>query len=371
MRVLHVFKTYWPDTFGGMERVIHAIARGTSALGITSEVLSLSRAPQENTVFFDGHWALKARLDLDIASTGLSLDAFRLFAKRARAADLIHYHFPWPFMDLLHFAVRHGKPGIVTYQSDIVKQQTLLRLYRPLKKRFLRSVDHIVVASPNYLETSETLAPFRGKTRVIANGLSEADYPAPHESRLADWRARFPQPFFLFTGVLRYYKGLHVLLAAARNVEAQVLIVGGGAVEAALRRQAAELGLANVHFLGPLDEADKIALLQLCTGFVFPSHLRAEAYGMSLVEAAMAGKPMISAEIGTGTSYVNQHGETGLVVAPEDPDALAAAMNRLLADPAMAAAFGNAARRRYQDLFTADQMARAYAALYRETLKGA
>ncbi|WP_099866387.1 glycosyltransferase family 4 protein [Pararhizobium haloflavum] len=368
MHVLHFFKTYWPDSFGGMERAIHAIVKGTAAHGVSSEVLSLSRNPRERTVEFDGHLALKAPLTADIASTGLSLTAWKLFAERARLADIVHYHFPWPYMDVAHFLARHGKPTVVTYQSDIVKQKRLMALYRPLMRRFLGNVDSIVCASPNYLRTSADLRPFKDKVTIIENGLAEADYPAPSDERLAHWRAALPAGFFLFTGVLRYYKGLHVLIEAARLSGLPVVIVGSGPMEDDLKRQAA--GLENVHFLGALDDADKVALLALCRAFAFPSHLRSEAFGLSLVEAAMFAKPMISCEIGTGTSYINRDGETGLVVPPNDPEAFAAAMQRLATDGDAVEAFGKAARARYEAVFTAKRMATAYAELYRGLLAG-
>lgn len=367
MHVLHFFKTYWPDTFGGMERAIHAIATTTREQGVTSEVLSLSREPEKNSVEFDGHFAGKARLSLEIASTGLSIDAIRRFADRARRADIVHYHFPWPYMDALHFLVRHGKPSLVTYQSDIVKQKRLMTLYRPLMRRFLGDVDRIVCASPNYLRTSAELQPFRDKVTIIENGLSEPDYPVPEKTLLARWRQRFPAPFFLFTGVLRYYKGLHVLIEVARLNGLPVVIVGAGPMEADLKNQAR--GLDNVHFVGPVGDADKAALLALCRAFVFPSHLRSEAFGLSLVEAAMFARPMISCEIGTGTSYINIDGETGLVVPPSDARALADAMLRLANSEAEADRFGKAARHRYEALFTANRMGEAYAALYRALLE--
>lgn len=64
---------------------------------------------------------------------------------------MIHYHFPWPFMDVVHFATRIDKPTLVTYHSNIVRQKHLLKLYRPLKTRFLASMDRIVATSPNFL----------------------------------------------------------------------------------------------------------------------------------------------------------------------------------------------------------------------------
>ena len=115
---------------------------------------------------------------------------------------------------------------------------------------------------------------------------------------------------------------------------------------------------------------DKVALLSLCYALTFPSHLRSEAFGISLLEGAMFGKPMISTEIGTGTSYVNLDGETGIVVAASDPGALRDAMGKLWADEALAARFGVAARARFLAMFTADKMADAYVGLYRRLCPG-
>ncbi len=292
MRVLHFFKTYWPDTFGGVERTIHAIVKGVARHDIQSDVLSLSKTPEKGTVEFDGHMAHKAKLDLEFASTGFSREAFGRFRELSRKADIVHYHFPWPMMDVVHLAAPPGKPTVVTYHSDIVKQKFLLKLYEPVMHRFLASVGAIVATSPNYLATSEVLQRYKDKTTVIPLGLDEADYRKAKEEDRARWRTRFPKPFFLFVGVLRYYKGVHILLEAARQTASDIVIVGEGPMEASLKEYAQQHGLGNVVFLGALPDADKTALLELCTGFVFPSNLRSEAFGLSLVEAAMFGKPI-------------------------------------------------------------------------------
>jgi glycosyltransferase involved in cell wall biosynthesis len=99
-----------------------------------------------------------------------------------------------------------------------------------------------------------------------------------------------------------------------------------------------------------------------------PSHLRSEAYGIVLVEAARAGRAMISCEIGTGTSFVNRHGETGLVVAPADVRALGDAMRNLWEDGGAAARFGAAARLHYEHSLTAHAMTREYLMLYERLL---
>jgi len=371
LRVLHFFKTYYPDSFGGIEQVIFQLCKGTARYGFTSEVLALSPHPHEAPIDFSGHLVHQAKLDFQVASTGFSWSAFRKFAALARQADIIHLHYPWPFMDIVHFATRHGKPTVVTYHSDIVKQKMLLRLYRPLKNRFLGSVDRIVATSPNYLATSPVLNRYRAKVVEITYGLDKSTYPTPAPDTMARWRLKFGegQRFFLFVGMLRYYKGLHILLDALQDTGYPVVIVGSGPVEAELKKHAAQLGLNHVHFLGMLPDEDKVALLHLCYGVIFPSHLRSEAFGISLLEGAMYGKPMISSEIGTGTTFVNIGGETGLVVPPSDPAALRQAMRYLWEHPDEAAEMGKRAEARYWKLFTAEQMVRSYAELYNDVMK--
>ena len=368
LRVLHFYKTAMPETMGGVEQVIHQIARGANDFSVTTDVLSLTARRVPRIVEMDGYRVHRARLDLQIASTSFSASAGLRFVQLAKTADVIHYHFPWPFMDLVHFAARIKKPTVVTYHSDIIRQKHLLKLYRPLMSKFLGSMHRIVATSPNYLATSDVLARYRDKVSVIPIGLDKTSYHVPSAERLDAWRSRLGSKFFLFVGVLRYYKGLHILMEAAQGTEYPIAIVGAGPIEEDLKIQAARLGLRNVHFLGQLPEEDKAALLTLCHSVVFPSHLRSEAFGISLLEGAMYGKPMISSEIGTGTTFINIAGETGLVVPPSDPGALREAMRFLWEHPAEAEQMGRRAEARYWQYFTAERMAGAYAQVYRELL---
>jgi rhamnosyl/mannosyltransferase len=368
MRVLHFFKTYLPDSMGGIEQVIYQICQSGIAHGIRSEVLTLSANPHPAEVMVADHKVHRAKLDIQLASTGFSFSVFKRFRELAAQADVINYHFPWPFMDLVHFASAVKKPVVVTYHSDIVRQKSLLLLYSPLMHCFLRQADRIVVASPNYLATSQVLQHYHDKTVVVPYGLNKSTYPVPSNACVEGWRQRFGARFFLFVGVMRYYKGLHILLEAAQGTGYPIVIVGAGPLEKELRQQAAALGLHHVHFVGRLGEEDKVALLQLCTAILFPSHLRSEAFGISLLEGAMYGKPMISSEIGTGTSYINIHDETGLVVPPSDPLAFREAMRALWENQDLAKAMGVRALQRYEKLFTADRMGLEMAKLYRDVL---
>ncbi len=351
---------------GGIEQVINQIARGCVKLGLKVDVLSLTANKTPATIEIDGYLAHRARLDFQIASTGFSISAFWRFYQLVKQADIIHYHFPWPFMDVVHFVTRVTKPTVVTYHSDIIRQVHLNKLYRPLKGKFLGSMSRIVATSPNYVATSTVLAKFKDSVKVIPIGLDKSTYPDVDPERLEFWREKVGAKFFLFVGLIRYYKGLHILLEAARGTDYPIVIVGAGPIETELKAQAAQLGLSNIHFLGFQSDEDKVALLTLSYAVVFPSHLRSEAFGVSLLEGAMYGKPMISSEIGTGTTYINIADETGLVVPPSDPLALRQAMTFMWEHPKQSAYMGQQAELRYKKYFTADRMVKSYVDLYRE-----
>lgn len=364
LKVLHFYKTYYPDTFGGIEQVIYQLSESGSTYGVSPTILALSRRGDIDNEHIGVQRVFYSKANFEIASTPFSLTCIRKFKELAQEADIIHYHYPFPFMDMLHFICRIKKPTVVSYHSDIVKQKSFLRLYTPLMNCFLDSVNCIVTASPNYAQTSPVLQKFKSKVKIVPYGLNEASYPKVDNDRISYWKNKFGDKFFLFIGAFRYYKGLHTLLDAVHTTSLPVVIVGGGGVEAELKLKAKELQLSNVHFVGALPDEDKAALLTLCYSIVFPSHLRSEAFGITLLEGAMHGKPLISCEIGTGTTFINIHGETGTVIPPDDPVALRNAMNELYHNQQLANQYGLNAYARYKKIFTSDKMAYEYAEVY-------
>ena len=235
--------------------------------------------------------------------------------------------------------------------------------------KMLSSMRFIVATSPAYLRTSPVLShpSIRNKIRVIPNGIEESSYPNEGDDTVFKRIGiKTNDPYFLFIGVLRYYKGLHFLVQAAKNVSVRIVIVGLGPEGEGLQTLAAETEVSNVVFVGQVTDAEKVALLKRCRALVLPSHLRSEAFGMVMVEAAMFSRPLISCEIGTGTSFINVDGETGFVVVPKSPEELGRAMNALLVDDRLAARMGDAARARYERFFSGPALGRAYMELYRE-----
>ena len=368
--VVHVYRTYFPDPPGGLQEAIRQIALTTRSRGIDNTIFTLSPQPDPDVLYRPEARVVRCRSWIAPASCDIAgLAGFSRFAQLVREADVVHYLFPWPFADVLHATVRRGPPAVLTYISDVVRQRWLGAAYAPLMWRTLRSMRAIVANCPAYARTSPVLShrSIRDKVRVIPLGIDENSYPRVGDEQVFERiGVGRDEAYFLFIGVLRYYKGLHFLIDAARRIDARIIIVGTGPEGEGLHRHVRECGAGNVVFAGHVSDAEKVALLQRCRALVLPSHLRSEAYGMVLIEAAMFGRPLVSCEIGTGTSYVNAHEQSGFVVAPSDPEALGRAMVTLLADEALADRLGAGARERYDRLFSGTALGNAYADLFRE-----
>ena len=184
----------------------------------------------------------QAKQNLFFAPTGFSFSAFAKFKKLASEVDIIHYHYPNPFADLLHLVCRPQKASLVTYHSDIIKQKFLYLIHKPVEMWFLRSVDRIVTTSPNYFASSSTLQKYSEKVTIIPIGVDAKKFANPDAKRLKNWRKIMGGPFFLFVGVMRYYKGLHLVLDAISGSDFNFAIAGINGMQNELRQKAKKWG---------------------------------------------------------------------------------------------------------------------------------
>lgn len=366
MRILHVYKSYFPDTFGGVEETIRQLSNGMNTYGFSSEVFTLSQNPYPQKIAFEDHYVFRAKTNFELLKTPFSVDAVKQFCNHVKNFDLIHYHYPYPFGDLLWLLSEIQKPSIVTYHSDIVSQRISKLLYLPLQEKFLKSVDQIVSTSLAYNNSSKVLQRYAHKTVTISLGLNSKFTTKLDEYDLKDWQQKLPDTFILYLGALRNYKGLDTLLKSAKKYSGNLVIAGDGSKFNRLKLQSQKNNLQNVYFTGSVSNAVKDMLLEKCSGLVLPSHLRSEAFGLVLLEAAMKKKPLISTELKTGTSFVNKDGITGVVVSPNNSEALTNALNFLYNNPGIASEMGKKAGERYNKLFTAELMCAEYYKIYKK-----
>ncbi|MGQ9585474.1 MAG: glycosyltransferase [Anaerolineae bacterium] len=365
MRILHVYKDYYP-VVGGIENHVRLLAEGQAARGHKVIVLVASLTPRTTVEDLGGVRVVKAGRAATISSTPISL-SLPAYLARLRP-DITHLHFPYPLGEVAHFLLGRGRPTVITYHSDVVRQQGWLRLYRPLLWRVLRRADRIIATSPHYMHSSPYLRELADRCRVIPLGIEVARFGQAPSEAVARLRERFGVPLVLFVGRLRYYKGISYLLQAMADLPGHLGIVGEGPMRSEWEREASELGLAGrVHFVGEVADEDLPTYYHACDLFVLPATQRSEAFGAVLLEAMAAGRPVVSTELGTGTSWVNRDGETGWVVPPADPMALREAMAHLLQDEELRRQMGEAGRQRAED-FDVGLLVDRVLALYKEVL---
>lgn len=372
MRILYLYKDYYP-VLGGIENHIKLLAEGLRARGVDAQVLVTNTVNRTAQEIIEGVPVLKTARQINVSSAPVSLPYFPAVRRLETGIDIAHLHMPYPPGELAHLLMGRSRRLVATYHSDIVRQRVLGALYRPFLWQVLRRANLIAVSNPVYIQDSPFLRRYAEKCRVIHFGVDLDRFAAAPAvmQQAAAWRARYPdQALLLFVGRLRHYKGIDVLLQAMRTVEhAHALIVGIGPQEQSWRALAQTAGVAErVTFLGEVPDAEVLALYHAASLFVLPSTNRAETLGIVQLEAMACGLPLICTELGTGTSYVNQHGVTGLVVPPSDAAALAAATNSLLSRAEMRHKMGEAGRRRVEAHFSITTMVQTTLAFYEEAL---
>ena len=203
----------------------------------------------------------------------------------------------------------------------------------------------------------------RQRVEVVPLGV-DTDFFAP-EPLGRDPVPEIPHPRFLFVGRMRHYKGLPVLARAlAKLPDVRLIVAGSGperpAFEAALR----DAGCRDRALLvGDVDDDRLRRLYQHADAAVLCSTSNAEAFGLSTAEAQSCGVPAVTTEVGTGTAQTVADGVSGRVVAPNDADALAAALHWCL-DANRAPALRQAARAHALDKLCARRMTEAVVRIY-------
>jgi len=356
--VLQVSKFYHPDPgAGGLEQVVRTLAEGLDDRGYRSRVLA-SRSRGRRTDDEVGGVPVERAGSVGVAMSVPLSPLFPLRLERAAAAaDVVHYHLPNPLAvtsDLLSGPT--DAPTVVTYHSDIVRQSTALRLYRPVLHRFLDAVDHVFVSSPRLLEHSDHLERYREKTSVVPLSV-DPDTFGRYDGPEFDSPVDDDTPLVLFVGRLEYYKGVEYLVDAMRTVDAHLLVVGDGQRREALKRRAADRGVSDrITFLGRVPEDRLHWCYDRADVFALPSVEPSEAFGVVQLEAMAYRTPVVNTDLPTGVPWVSPHGETGVTVPPRDPEALAASITELLDDDECRRRLGANGRRRVEERFSEDRM---------------
>ncbi len=371
MKVLQVSKYYYP-VLGGIENYVYSLCNALKGK-VDVEVLASNT---ENRMRKDVVEGIRVtRLPLLGSFLNAPITSNYLGFLESNGADIIHIHMQNPcavFLALFSSAIRKKKL-VITYHSDIYGKPFgfLADFFNEL---ILSRADAILPTSGNYVRTSNVLKKFRDKITVVPIGIDIDSFKTTRKikSEAEAIKKRFSLPegkTLLFVGRLIPYKGVEYLMESVpeilkREHDAKLVIIGSGKLENKLKIMSKALGIGSrVVFLGSVKNI--VPYYHACDVFILPSVNRAEAFGMVQLEAMACGKPVISTEVGSGTSFVNRNGESGIVVRPKNSKALSNAILKLLGDGTLRRRMGNNAYRRAKKFFTIESMSDSVLEIYK------
>jgi rhamnosyl/mannosyltransferase len=353
-RVLHVAKFY-PPAAGGMERVVETLCRASDGL-VESRVLALNDGRETIEELVDGVPVTRVGVMARAGSVPIA-PALERHLRRADA-DLIILHEPNPWALLSYALARPRPPLAIWYHSDVVRPALQYSLfYAPLAHPAYSRARRFIVSSPPLGEHADALKPYRDRISVIPFGIDASQWRSSARAGV--------EPFVLFVGRHVPYKGVDVLIRALQGTSITAVIAGDGPQRRAWEALARSLNV-RARFPGDVSDPALRDLFASCAAFVLPSTSRAEAFGYVQLEAMASGKPVISTDVPSGVSWVNQHERTGLIVPAGDAGALRAAMRRLMNDAGLRERLGQQARARVEATFTMAHLRERLRAFYAE-----
>lgn len=370
MKILQLGK-FFPIK-GGVEKVMFDLMSGLSAEGVKCDMMcaaiegkTRTEMLNENSKLILCHTWFKA------AATMISPAMVLKLRKICSEYDVIHVHHPDPMACLaLFFSGFKGKI-ILHWHSDILKQRFLLKFFLPLQSWLINCADYIVGTSPVYLSESPYLKSFGYKTKCLPIGVPKMK---PDSLKVRYIKEKYLGKKIVFSlGRLIGYKGFTYLVDAASYLDDNyvILIGGDGELRGDLQEQIDKNGLASkVKLLGRIDDQDLPDYYGACDLFCLSSIQKTEAFGIVQIEAMSCGKPVIATKIpGSGVSWVNEDGKSGINVPPMDAKAIAEAVITITCDDEKYSSFCRGAIERYESFFTEKKMIYESINIYEELCK--
>lgn len=372
MRILQLGKFY--PFSGGIERVMFDLADGLSSKEDICDILCANIGTRGNIVVKVNNYfhiyAVKSYVK--IMGTVIAPSLITTFRHLMFGYDLIHIHHPDPMATLALFLSGFKGQVVLTWHSDIVKQKKALLVYSILQNWLLRRSNVIIATSPVYINTSPYLSAFKDKCVSIPIGITQKNMET-NDEMVKKIKEQYSERKIIYSlGRLIYYKGFEYLIDSALYLDDNfvILIGGGGPLYDVLRERISRKNLDDkVKLLGriPNDMMDKY--YQACDLFCMSSIEKSEAFGIAQVEAMGFGKPIVATKIsGSGVSWVNEDGVSGLNVDCRDSRALADAFKKILLDQSLYNKLSKGATERFRKNFLREDMVDKIRTLYKRVL---
>jgi glycosyltransferase involved in cell wall biosynthesis len=375
-RITFVTPYFYPYV-GGVQKCVLKLAEYLADLGCAVEVISSDFVPAWNGCSPQSMPFVVKRLKCigRIAETPLVPDIGNVVQNVE--ADIVHINGMYPlFTDAALFSAwRSRKSTILHYHFDPVTMKShmlpFIHVYNKFARSLIRLPDIIIATGRAYAKSSPILTAATRKIQIIPNGVENKFFEVPPRSKLHELRSRLgitdKEKVILFVGQLKRFKGLDALLHAfkilSQRTNSKLVIVGKGPEEHSLRHLAVKLGLSDsVVFAGFVSDEDLPLYYHISYLYVLPSVLRIENFGITLLEAMAAGKPVVASNL-LGPNEVIDHGVNGLIFEFGSVRSLVNALLELMADEENAKTMGSKGRSKALD-YTWDKVCARFLNLY-------
>ena len=361
-KITQVFRYAYPH-IGGIETVMNQINDCLPSEEFEKEVLTCSNTEKssiENGVKYN-----RCKYLFEFASNNISPKFIWELSKVK--TDIIHYHMPFIFAVIAHFIARPKyKKMYITYHSDIVVFQNIMKYFWGIYRKFLGLADKILVLSPQAIDSSNILKDFKEKCVVIPQGIS-LEYQVDNE-KIQELKNKYQGKKILFSlGRHVTYKGFIYAIQAMKEIENAVYLLGGdGPLTANFKQYIEENNLQDrVVLLGRVKDEDMDLYYEACDIYLFPSIGKTENFGIVQIEAMRHSKPVINTWLNNGVNYVSLDKETGLTVEPKNVEQLSNALRELLNDKELRLQYGRNARKRVEEMFNIKKIDKIYKEVFR------
>ncbi|MEV8595692.1 glycosyltransferase [Streptomyces sp. NPDC052012] len=372
-RTVAVVAPYYPPKIGGVEQYAARVARAVADAPDLRAVVITTRADGLRTTVTTENGVPVVRLGawLRLSNTPLSPLwplQLRRWLRKARV-DVVNAHAPVPGLGDLAVAVAGRRPAVLTYHAGSMHKgepgsgaaDRLIGVYeRAVLPRVFARARRLVAVSP------VSLAAGRGHAVSISPGVDTERFtpgePASRRPRTVVYVGRMDRS--------SAWKGVDVLVRAFAQLapdlpEARLKLVGDGDALPDLLALAGQLGIGDrVTATGALSGDALAEAVRTAAVLSLPSLTEAESFGMTLVEGMACATPVVGSAVG-GIPHVVDDGETGFLVPPGDPAALAAACAKLLTDGDLADRMGAAGRRTAEERYAWPALTDRYLELFR------
>jgi len=386
MRVTQV-ASYFPPPYGGIESHVYYLSqelvnRGHDVTVLTSRSIGSDAAEEvRNGVLVKRLWSPVSFFNFPFMPT-------LLYKALREETDIFHGHINSPMIveSATIGSWLRGVPLVITYHADIVPEDVGLEnlvLARSLSwfyENLFKSLDakvasRIVATTSAYAESSEFLADYLNKVRIVPNGVDLDRFrPGLDISGVRERLGLKDERIIFFAGRLVPYKGLEYLLEAfsalcERRNDLRLVLLGTGPLIADLRRRVRVMHLGEmVRFIASVSEEELPRFYAASDVVVMPSRSRSEGFCISALQGMACGKPIVATRVG-GVPFLVRDEKTGILVEPKDWRQLFSAISRILENPALAARMGRAGRRRAERFFSWSRVAEMIDRIYEEILQ--